>query len=212
MTATSGQTASRGKKKHFLNKFVVRKYCYGYCGCGVCLVIAGFILILFMGLNLSWYNRAIYYAKERKGLLSARSKFEAYFQSECPIYPFANGSMPEFDYSYCNRYCNKNEHMEFMYRIIKPNESKEIASNKNVKCPYYVVLRPCQCDKFENGTKIDSHCEAKKFNKEFISISIKEGESETKKLGICIPCEDDSADSKIQKNSTTVEPNTKKNG
>uniref|UniRef100_A0A915NSI7 Uncharacterized protein n=1 Tax=Meloidogyne floridensis TaxID=298350 RepID=A0A915NSI7_9BILA len=186
MTATSGQTASRGKKKHFLNKFVVRKYCYGYCGCGVCLVIAGFILILFMGLNLSWYNRAIYYAKERKGLLSARSKFEAYFQSECPIYPFANGSMPEFDYSYCNRY----------------------SSNKNVKCPYYVVLRPCQCDKFDNGTKIDSHCEAKKFNKEFISIK----EGKTKKLGICIPCEDDSADSKIQKNSTTVEPNTKKNG
>nr|CAD2169821.1 unnamed protein product [Meloidogyne enterolobii] len=107
----------------------------------------------FYGLNLSWYNRAIYYAKERKGLLSARSKFEAYFQSECPIYPFANGSMPEFDYSYCNRYCNKNEHMEFMYRIIKSNESKEIASNKNVKCPYYVVLRPCQCDKFDNGTK-----------------------------------------------------------
>ena len=27
-----------------------------------------------------------------------------------------------------------------MYRIIKPNESKEIAANKNVKCPYYVVL------------------------------------------------------------------------
>uniref|UniRef100_A0A914NJA7 Uncharacterized protein n=1 Tax=Meloidogyne incognita TaxID=6306 RepID=A0A914NJA7_MELIC len=42
--------------------------------------------------------RAIYNAKQRKGLLSARSKFEAYFQSVCPIYPFANGSMPEFDY------------------------------------------------------------------------------------------------------------------
>uniref|UniRef100_A0A1I8BVY7 SCP domain-containing protein n=1 Tax=Meloidogyne hapla TaxID=6305 RepID=A0A1I8BVY7_MELHA len=189
MTVSSGPSASRGKKKHFLNKFVVRKNCYG-------------IFIL---------SEKIFNANNRKHRLANRSKFEAFFQSACPLYPNVNGSMPDFDYSYCNRYCEKNEHMEFMYRVIQfPENKSDIKVNKfgksqNVQCPHYVVLRSCQCDKYKNGTKIGALCEAKKFNKEFISI--KDGNS--KKLGICIPCDDDSEDSKISK---TIEITAKTNG
>ncbi|KAF7635093.1 hypothetical protein Mgra_00005534 [Meloidogyne graminicola] len=208
MTVTSGPSTSRGAKRaHWLLKMIVRRNCYiCFAITVICVAIATSTVITYSFwlsdkavkyrlkrgkiyfINYNIFLIEIQNAKLRRERLSNRSKFDAYFQSSCQIFPT---KLPEFDETYCNRYCEKNVHMEFMYRIIEDVNIKKKQNGKD--CPHYVVLRSCQQRMFKDGTNITSYCEAKKFNKDFISIEDSGGNNT--KTGICIPCRDDADES-----------------
>ncbi|KAF7632527.1 hypothetical protein Mgra_00008042, partial [Meloidogyne graminicola] len=196
MTVTSGPSTSRGAKRaHWLLKMIVRRNCYiCFAITVICVAIATSTVITY-SFWLSDKAIEIQNAKLRRERLSNRSKFDAYFQSSCQIFPI---KLPEFDEIYCNRYCEKNVHMEFMYRIIEDVNIKKKQNGKD--CPHYVVLRSCQQRMFKDGTNITSYCEAKKFNKDFISIEDSGGNNT--KTGICIPCKDDADESGVKKGTT----------
>ncbi|KAF7625918.1 hypothetical protein Mgra_00009887, partial [Meloidogyne graminicola] len=82
---------------------------------------------------------------------------------------------------YCNRYCEKNVHMEFMYRIIEDVNIKKNKMARIVPIMLFLDHANRECSKMEQILLI---VRLKNSIKTFISIE----DSVVIKTGICIPC------------------------
>ncbi|KAL3101875.1 hypothetical protein niasHS_003284 [Heterodera schachtii] len=191
--SSSGTTRSKKRTADQVVKTVFRRKVCLFCFMASLIVFA---LVLGLAITLTvitvnnWKEIGVLLNKQ--SALKSRSDIEAFYEIDCPIYS-DNSKLPDkwdqFDLAFCNRYCDRNQMFEFMYRQLDPNRKSSAKSkdNQELMCPIYVEFKQCQME--EGG-----HCEEKLFSEEFTEFVQQGGGGDTSSkegnetIGTCVPC------------------------